>query len=79
MKEWLGLWRTWNPAFVWAVAFLPGCALVWTGLALFAGPHHQAFFLVLVLLWAGTAALAVLVIASLHRQSHRRTGTGHAS
>jgi hypothetical protein len=79
MREWLGRWRTWNPALVWAAAFWVGGALVWTGLTLFAGPHHQAFFLVLVLLWAGTVALAVQVIASFRRQSHRGTRTGHAS
>ena len=69
-------WRTWNPALVWAAIFWVGGALTWTGLALFAGPHHQAFFLVLVLLWAGTVALAVQVIASFRRPSRKRTSTG---
>jgi uncharacterized membrane protein YbhN (UPF0104 family) len=52
-------WRTWNPAFLYASVFWVGAALVVSGLALFAGPHHQTFFVLLVLLWAGVLGFVV--------------------
>jgi hypothetical protein len=79
MGQWRGRWRTWSPSFVWAVTFWFGGTLVWTGLALFAGPHHGAFWLLLAVLWAGALTLAVQLIVSMRRQSRGAAWPGHGS
>jgi 4-amino-4-deoxy-L-arabinose transferase-like glycosyltransferase len=77
VRQQLGRWRTWNPAFVWALAVWFGGALAWTGLALFDGPHHQAFYLVLVVLWAGAVVLAGQMVVSFGRQRRRELTGSH--
>jgi hypothetical protein len=67
VRQWLTQWRTWNPVLLYGSVFWVGGALVVSGLALFAGPHHQAFFILLVLLWAGTLGLVVPAIVRARR------------